>query len=189
MVLGRRHRERFWTALTVRIGFGFMFLIASMNILFLDWEESKGFAENFKKIPANLTTFSEAQSKAYESSWINLKIPRGEIDPATGAPKDPPIPVGMKAIQGFLIAMPFVLLALSLLLLTGILLRPALRLSAIYLVMLGLGKYLVDFKSGSTATTMQDFLYAMFITLALFVLSKEDAPVQVEAEEYAHTQK
>lgn len=187
MVLGRRHRERFWTALTVRIAFGFMFLIASMNIFFNDWEEGKTFPENFAKIPANLTGFTDAQSKPYETSWINIKIPRGEKDPATGASPEV-LELGMIAIKGFLKAMPFVLLVLSLLLLTGIFLRPALRLSAIYLVLLGLGKYLVEFKSGG-ATTMQDFLYAMFITLALFVLSKEDAPAAVVAEEYAHSSK
>jgi uncharacterized membrane protein YphA (DoxX/SURF4 family) len=187
MVLGRRNRERFWIALTVRIAFGFMFLIASMNIFFNDWEESKTFSENFSKIPANLTTFSDSQSKAYETTWINAKFPYGEKDPQTGATKEAP-QIGLTAIKWFLMAMPFILLALSLLLLTGLFLRPALRLSAIYLVLLGLGKYLVEFKSGG-ATTMQDFLYAMFITLALFVLSKDDVPAQVAAEEYAHSSK
>jgi uncharacterized membrane protein YphA (DoxX/SURF4 family) len=188
MVLGRRHRERFWTALTVRIAFGFMFLIASMNILFLDWDESKTPSENFSKIPANVTTFSDAQAKAYETTWINAKFPYGEKDPQTGAVKESP-QIGLVAIKAFLMAMPFILLVLSLLLLTGLFLRPALRLSAIYLVLLGLGKYIVDFKTGVTATTMQDFLYAMFITLALFVLSKEDVPARVEVEEYVHTSK
>lgn len=173
MVLGSRDRERFWIALTVRFAFGFMFLIAAVNIFFMDWQENLSFAENFANINASLKTFAESQSKPYEASWINVKIPYGEKDPVTGAPVSV-APVGMTAIRWFLFAMPFVFLVLSIFLLTGIFLRPALRASAIYLVLLGLGKYLTDFKSGVTMTTLQDFLYAMFITLALFTLSKED---------------
>ncbi len=188
MVLGSRNRERFWTALTVRFAFGFMFLIAAINILFLDWQENLPLAQNFAKIPDNLTAFADLQWKSYETSWINIKIPYGEKDPATGASRDV-AKVGMMGIRWFLIAMPFVFLVLSFFLLTGLFLRPALRASAIYLVMLGLGKYLVDFKTGVTQTTLQDFLYAMFITLALFVLSKEDVPAAVEAEELAGTRR
>ena len=79
----------------------------------------------------------------------------------------------MGVVKGFLYAMPFVFALLSVLLLTGFFLRPTLRFSAIFLVLLGLGKYLTDFKTGTTLTTLQDFVYAFFIVFALFALSKE----------------
>jgi hypothetical protein len=163
MVLGDRDRERFWIALTVRVAFGMMFLIAAVNIFF---------ADPGAKVFENLDSFVNTLSKPFETSWVNAKFHSWGIDPQTGAPSRE-YQVGMPIIQGFLYAMPFIFSVLSILLLTGLFLRPALRASAIFLVLLGLGKYLTDFRSGNTVTTMQDFLYAMFITFALFVLSRE----------------
>ena len=173
MVLGSRNRERFWIALTVRFGFGFLFLIAAINILFLEWSESKTIRENFENIPASLQTFADIQSKYYETSWMNFKVNTGPVDPITGAGEQTQI--GMMGIKLFLKSMPFVFLGLSVFLLTGIFWRLALRLSAFYLVMLGIGKYVVDFRTGQTLTTLQDFTFAMFIFLALFILSREDS--------------
>ena len=180
MTLGSRNQERFWIAVTVRFAFGFMFLIAAINILFLKWDEKVGIVKNIPNIPESLTSFADIQTKSYENTWLDLKFPYGEVNKDTGT-TDSAVPVGMDIMKGFVMAMPFVFLVLSALLLSGFLLRPALRFSAIYLVMLGLGKYVVDFKNGVTPTTLQDFVYAMFITLALFVLSKEEAPARVEA--------
>jgi hypothetical protein len=168
MKLGDRDRERFWIALTVRLGFGFMFLIAAVNIFFSDRDPDKSLGEN---AATNLNAFVDGLSKPFESTWINVKY-HSETNPETGAPAKETA-IGMMVISAFLYAMPFVFSVLSLLLITGLLLRPALRASAIFLVLLGLGKYLTDFRTGNTLTTLQDFLYAMFISLALFVLSKE----------------
>ncbi len=169
MTIGNRAWDRFWILLTVRIAFGFMFLISAMNIFFYEWDEKKTKLENFSN---NLeTVFVEGLSKPFGDSWINLKIPYGKPDPATGARKVADL--GLMVVKAFLRAMPFIMAVLSILLLTGLFVRPALRASAIFLVLLGLGKYLTDFKSGSTITTLQDFMYAMFITIALYTTSKE----------------
>ncbi len=168
MVLGDRDRERFWIALTVRTAFGLMFLIAAINIFFFDFKD-KSFTTD---LVVNLRSNVEGLSKPYENSFLNVKIHSWQTDPQTGAPAEE-TQLGLIFIRGFLYAMPFVFSVLSVLLLTGLFLRPALRLSAIYLVLLGLGKYVIDFSSGTTITTLQDFMYAMFITLALFVLSRE----------------
>jgi hypothetical protein len=171
MKLGNRERERFWIALVVRVAFGFMFLIAAVNIFsFKEWDEKKGALENGQ---VSVAAFAETLSKPYESSWVNFKIHGSELDPATGAPRNEPYQIGKTVIHGFIYAMPFIMGSLSILLLTGLFLRPALRASALFLVLLGLGKYLADFKTGVTVTTLQDFMYAMFITLALFALSRE----------------
>ncbi len=179
MALGSRNRERFWIALIVRFAFGFMFLIASINIFFSGWQEGSSFKENFQQIGPNLTSWTDLMSKPYEETWINIKIHSSEVDAATGAPAKQ-TEVGMMIVRGFLYAMPFIFLVLSLFILTGLFYRMALRLSALFLVMLGLGKYLVDFKTGTTLVTLQDFMYAMFITMALFVLSREDSSPQGE---------
>ena len=156
MRLGNRDHERFWIALTVRVAFGFLFLIAAINIVFSDWNDNVGKLDNAKNGVENFVT---KISKPYETSWVNVKIGGTEI--------------GIVFVKFFLSAMPFIFLTLSFFLLTGLLLRPALRASALFLVLFGLGKYVTDFSSGNTITTLQDFMYAMFITLALFVLSKE----------------
>jgi len=176
MVLGDRDRERFWIALTVRFAFGFMFLIAAVNIFYSDWNPT---LSGFGNASANLKAFVDGLSKPYETSWVNFKL-QGDVDPKTGAP-GAQTQLGLSVVRAFLYAMPFAFTALAALLLTGLFFRPALRASAILLVLLGLGKYLTDFRSGNTVTTLQDFMYASFITLALFVLSKEK-PADPEAE-------
>lgn len=173
MVLGSRDRERFWIALIVRFAFGFMFLIAAINIFFSSWNEDASIMANATK---NVGDFVDGLSKPYETSWVNIKLQSSTVEPSTGAPRDVN-ELGIKVVRGFLYGMPFVFAVLSILLLTGLFVRPALRASALFLVVLGLGSYLRDFKSGSTLTTLQDFMYAMFITLALFTLSKEPASV------------
>ena len=55
------------------------------------------------------------------------------------------------------------------LVLTGILLRPALRSAAVMFVALGLGKYL----QGEIATTANDFFFAFLICVGLFFLGLE----------------
>ncbi len=173
MVLGSRNRERFWITLTVRFAFGFLFLIAAINILFCQYDESQTPMQNIGNIQKNMTAFVDLQSKSYETSWLNIKVNTGPIDEATGASKEQ-LQLGMLGIRYFLYAMPVIFLLLAIPLITGIFSRVALRLSAIFLVMLGLGKYVVDFKTGITMTTLQDFIFAMMICMALFIGSKEE---------------
>jgi hypothetical protein len=182
MTLGSRSQERFWIAVTVRFAFGFMFLIAAINIFFHQWDSTASVIGNVGKIPENLKAFAEIQTKGYADTWLDIKFPYGAVNPQTGA-TDSAVEVTMTVMRGFVMAMPVVFIFLAAFLLSGFMFRAALRFSAIYLVMLGLGKYVTDFKTGVTPTTLQDFVYAMFITLALFVLSKEEAPARAEVEE------
>jgi hypothetical protein len=184
MVLGSRDRERFWISLIVRFAFGFMFLTAAINMFFLSWDESLPWQKNLTtdKVKTSLNDFVALQSKAYETSWLNIKVNTGEVDLATGTSTEQ-LQLGMLGIQYFLYSMPFVFILLSTMLLTGIFLRTGLRLSALYLVMLGIGKYIVDFKTGITMTTFSDFTYALFICMALFATSKESSLSRVEVEE------
>ena len=78
-------------------------------------------------------------------------------------------------IQKFLLGVPYVMGVLSVPILTGIFLKPALRLAALMLVCLGLGKYIQN----DIATTASDFTLAFIICLGLFALDKEqpDGPV------------
>jgi len=169
MVFG--NRERFWIALIVRFAFGFMFLTSAINIFVSDWDPNLTAIQNSKQ---NLRSFVNNLSRPYQDSWINIKYSSREKDPATGAPARV-TEIGMAIVRAFLYAMPFIFALFSVLLLTGFFLLPALRGAALFLVLLGLGKYLTDFKSGNTLTTLQDFTYAMFITLALFALSRESS--------------
>lgn len=75
----------------------------------------------------------------------------------------------MDGVKGFLSGMPYILGGLAVPILTGIFLRPALRLGALLLVLLGLGKYLQN----DVSTTAADFLFALIICIGLFFLSLE----------------
>ena len=74
-----------------------------------------------------------------------------------------------KFFQTFLYGMPYVMAALSVPILTGIFARPALRLGALLLVCLGLGKYIQN----DITTTAADFLFALMILLGLFITAKD----------------
>ena len=67
--------------------------------------------------------------------------------------------------------MPFIFLLLAISLLTGIAYRFSLRFGAFYLVILGLGKYIV----GDSETAAHDFIYAACLWVGLY-LSSKDAP-------------
>jgi hypothetical protein len=97
--------------------------------------------------------FSADLSKGFQNTWLaNL-----ELGPKTG----------LDIVTYFLHGMPYVLAGLSVPILTGIFLRPALRLGALLLVMLGLGKYLQN----DVMTTAADFLFALIICIGLYFLS------------------
>jgi hypothetical protein len=99
--------------------------------------------------------FAEDLSRPFERTWI--------ADIQLGSWKT------MDGVKGFLSAMPYILGGLSVPILTGIFLRPALRLGALLMVFLGLGKYLQN----DVSTTAADFLFALIICIGLYFLSLE----------------
>jgi hypothetical protein len=167
MAQGHRDNERFWIAFTVRIAFGLMFAMAAMKIF--------TFAD---KPLDSVQQFADALSKPYEATWVNVKWYwwGAELNEETN--QVIPIDVGIRCVRYFLIGMPFIFSVLSLCLLTGIFLFPAMRLSAIYLVLLGLGKYIV----GDEATTAHDFIYAAFVLVGLYMASGRKDSIELGDE-------
>jgi hypothetical protein len=109
--------------------------------------------------------FADDLSKGFANTWM-ADIEMGGY-------------TGLDATKKFLYAMPFILGGLSVPILTGIFLRPALRASALLLVMLGLGKYLQN----DVATAANDFLFALIICIGLYFLSLEKRPAAGRMEE------
>lgn len=112
-------------------------------------------------------SFSKKVSGGYSNTWI-ADIEVGGV-------------TGLECTEKFLFAMPFLLAGLAVPILTGIFLRPALRLAAILLVILGLGNYL----KLEIATTAADFLFALIICIGLYFLSLEKRPAGGRLEEAA----
>ena len=99
--------------------------------------------------------FAAELAKPFANTWV------ASIDGSTGFID--------KFIEKFLIATPYIFGALSVPILTGIFLKPALRLGALMLVCLGLGKYIQN----DIATTASDFTLAFIICLGLYALGRE----------------
>lgn len=175
MSAGYLDRERFWIALTIRVAFGLMFLIAALNIFTYPKTADKPLPTKYLQ---NVNAFAADLKQPYQQSWANIKWPWGkkmETDPTTRETVD----VGIICIEWFLLAMPFIFACLAFCLLTGLFLFPALRFSAVYLVILGLGKYIVN----DSATTAQDFIYAGFILVGLYMASGRKDSRYVETME------
>lgn len=131
--------ERFWIAFNLRFAFGFLFLIASLNIFHYGPEK-----------------FATDLSKPYEGTWLwTIQGDQTFVQ---------------VFIEKFLFAMPFIMGALSVPILTGIFAKPALRIASFFLICLGLGKYIQN----DIATTAADFTLALIIWLGLFTLGRED---------------
>jgi len=145
--------ERFWILFILRFAIGFLFLFAAL--------------QQFDHGPAK---FAEDLSKGFSGTWMaNVEVgPIGGVGPYTG----------MDFIQGFLRCLPYVFAALAVLILTGLLLKTALRVSALLMISLGLGKYL---QSQDIATLVNDFFIAFIICVALFFLALQRPPVAVVA--------
>jgi ABC-type nitrate/sulfonate/bicarbonate transport system permease component len=97
--------------------------------------------------------FANQLSTSFQNTWL------GDIQSYAG----------VDFAKGFLQAVPYILAGLSVPILTGIWLRPALRLGALLLVMMGLGNYIKN----DLANTAADFLFALIICIGLFFLSLE----------------
>jgi len=131
--------ERFWIAFILRFAFGFLFLFAAINIFSFGVEN-----------------FANEMSKGFEETWL-AKIYISESL------------TGMVVVKAFLTGAPYVMATLSVPILTGILLKPALRLAALLLLCFGLGKYIQK----DIATTAADFLFAFIICVGLYFLGQE----------------
>ncbi len=172
MNFGNRDNERLWIALIFRFAFGFLFLFAAINI-FTYYDTKAPAQENrdlsFANIGKSLSDSVTELSAPYENTWLNFKWKwwPAEYDEATKSyiAKD----IGMPFIHGFVFVMPFIFLGLAICLLTGFGARVGLRFGALYMVVLGLGKY----ATGDTVTTAQDFLYAALLCLGLFLTARE----------------
>ena len=104
--------ERFWIIFILRFGFGFLFLIAAVNIF-----------------TYGVDKFVDDLSKGFEDTWLgNLYIAEGLT--------------GMVIVKYFLRFAPYVMAVLSVPILTGILAKWGLRAGALLLLCFGLGKYI-----------------------------------------------
>jgi uncharacterized membrane protein YphA (DoxX/SURF4 family) len=137
--------ERFWITIILRFAMGFFFLLASLQQFSAAGPLSFG-TEGPKK-------FADTLSKGFSSTVL------GDIAERTG----------FNFSYWFLFCLPYVFGVLAIMIITGIFARPALRLGAILLVCLGLGKYL----QGDVSTTANDFLFALIICIGLYFMSLE----------------
>ena len=119
---------------------------------------------------ASLTNYVTDLKAPFENSWMSLKWATFPVKKNEKLNANIGAPIGMRFVEWFLYSMPFIFLILSICLLTGLAYRFALRASAFYMVLLGLGKYAV----GDVATTAQDFIFAAFICIGLFLTARED---------------
>ena len=76
---------------------------------------------------------------------------------------------GLDVCKLFLFGAPWLMAALSVLILTGIFVRPALRIGALLLLCFGLGKYMQN----DIPTTAADYLFAFIICVGLYFMSME----------------
>ncbi len=109
--------------------------------------------------------FAAELGKGFETTWI--------ASPQLGGY------TGMNFVNWFLQAAPFIMTALAVPILTGILLRPALRAGALLCICFGLGKY----TQNDIATTAADFMFALIICLGLYFMSVSDAQAKAKARQ------
>lgn len=146
-------KERVWITLMLRIAFGFLFLFVALGQFDAGGPRDSG--------PA---IFAETVAGTYQGTWL------------AGAFKSLPgglFVKGTEPMQFFLGCVPFIFTALSIPILTGLFLRPALRAGAFFLILLGLGKYIATGRTDITPTAM-NFLLAFLICFGLYFLSQED---------------
>ena len=105
--------------------------------------------------------FADKLSSSYSGTWL------------AGAFKTVGFEKGTEPMKLFLGFIPYIFAVLSVPILTGLLLRPALRCAAILLIMLGLGKYITS--GNDIVPTAMNFLLAFLVCVGLHFLSQEDA--------------
>ena len=152
-------KERFWISLILRLGFGFLFLFVAI-----------GQFDAGGPIDHGPTWFAKTLSKGFADSWLGQAVPditTTEVD-AKGREKE----VAVDPSYYFLLGIPYVFAILSVPILTGIFVRPALRLGAVLLVLLGLGKYITSGQDISGTT--YNFILAFLMCVGLYFLGQED---------------
>lgn len=142
--------ERFWIKFILRFAIGFLFLVAALGQFYYGGADP---LDGPRK-------FAEALSGGFKSTWI-ADIQVGSLS-------------GVTFSYWFLLCLPYVFTGLATLILTGFFVRPALRLGAIVLICLGLGKYLQG--PDGISTTAFDYLFALIICIGLFFYSLEKKP-------------
>ena len=109
MTSGYRDREKFWIALTVRIAFGLMFVVAALNIFtYSDKKNPPPETPRMELLKSSITGFAADLSKPYKNTWVNFKWKWWPLD---ADPKTNTIvarELGIELIVGWLKAMPFV---------------------------------------------------------------------------------
>ena len=158
--------ESFWIAFVLRFAFGFLFLFAALNIF-----------------THGVEPFANGLSAPLADTWVG-DVEASVVSLSTGLFSSQAVPFEDASrsafLKGFLTALPYVMCGLSVCILTGLILRPALRIGALLLVMLGLGKYLQN----DVAATANDFFFAFMICVGLYFLSRQHrAEVIVRREE------
>ena len=152
-------KERFWITCMLRMSFGFLFLFVALGQFDAGGPSDSG-----------PEWFANTLSNSYSGTWLAAALEvigfKDGIDPETEEPYFWPIRV-------FLGCIPYIFAALSVPILTGLLIRPALRFAAILLIMLGLGKYITS--GNDIVPTAMNFLLAFLICVGLHLLSQEDA--------------
>ena len=145
--------ERFWISFILRFAFGFLFLFAALNMFNYGVEK---FAEDLSK-PMAATWMGDLDAKV-----VSL-VDQTDYEAAMTS-----VQKGQRGMSYcFLYGLPYLMTGIAVCILTGILLRFALRLCALLMVMLGLGKYLQN----DISTTAADFSFALMICIGLYFLS------------------
>jgi uncharacterized membrane protein YphA (DoxX/SURF4 family) len=174
MSRGSRQVERFWIGFVVRFAFGFLFLIAALNIFtYFDTKNPPPDPDRtaWTYLSNGVNGFAKDLSKGYEQTWVNFKWKWWPLETAPETQAPVAVDIGMLAVRGFLFAMPFIFLLLAVCLLTGFFVRPAMRFGAFFMILLGLGKYV----TGDADTTMQDFMFATMLCAGLYISSREQS--------------
>ncbi len=141
--------ERFWIKFILRFAIGMLFAFAAIGQFNVGTD-----------VAASPAKFADQLSGGFKSTWI-ADVQIGSFS-------------GLTFSWWFLYCLPYVLAGLSALILTGIFVRPALRLGAIVLVCLGLGKYMQG--PENLTATASDFLFALIICIGLFFYGLEKKP-------------
>ena len=154
-------KERFWITFMLRMSFGFLFLFVALGQFDAGGPSDSG-----------PEWFANTLSNSYSGTWLasafkTIGFKDGII------PGSDPEELYFWPIRVFLGCIPYIFAALSVPILTGLFLRPALRVAAILLIMLGLGKYITS--GNDIVPTAMNFLLAFLICVGLHFLSQEDA--------------
>ena len=154
-------KERFWITFMLRMSFGFLFLFVALGQFDAGGPSDSG--------PG---WFADTLSNSYSGTWLAAALETIGFKDGI-IPGSDPEERYFWPIRVFLGCIPYIFAALSVPILTGLLLRPALRFAAILLIMLGLGKYITS--GNDIVPTAMNFLLAFLICVGLHFLSQEDA--------------